>query len=119
MKTANISVSINTSKERKTYTGRGAVIFPFVVHRPILSHDEMIMGGSHWCVSHMASGRQAFRAKTLKDVRRMISILSGFNLFLMPEGDKFYELCQHKGQEVKNALLNGGFSFDTMRFDNV
>ena len=119
MKTANISVLLNTPDGRKTYTGRGAVIFPFIVHRPVLDKDEMTLGGSYWCISHMASGRQAFRAKTVKDVKRMVSVLSRFDLFLMPECDKFYELCSQQGQEVKNALLNGGFSFDTMRFDNV
>ena len=116
MKTANISVLLNTPDGRKTYTGRGAVIFPFIVHRPVLDKDEMTLGGSYWCISHMASGRQAFKAKTVKDAKRMVEVLGRFDLFLMPECDKFYELCREQGQQVRNALDAEGWSSVTMRF---
>jgi hypothetical protein len=119
MKTANISVLLNTRDGKKHYNGRGVVTFPFIVHRPIKSPDEMTMGSSHWCVSHMASGRQAFRARTLKDAKRMVEVLGGFDLFLMPESDKFLKVCREQGDEVKDALKAAGYSFDSWRFRNV
>ena len=119
MKTTNISVLINTRDGKKHYSGRGVVTFPFVVHRPIQSQDEMTTGSTHWCVSHMASGRQAFRVKTLKDAKRMIEVLGGFDLFLMPESDKFLQLCRDQGNDVRDTVKASGFSFDTLRFKNV
>ena len=119
MKTANISVLLNTRDGKKHYNGRGVVTFPFIVHRPIKSPDEMTMGSSHWCVSHMASGRQAFRARTLKDAKRMVEVLGGFDLFLMPESDKLLKVCREQGDEVKDALKAAGYSFDSWRFRNV
>ena len=119
MKTTNISVLLNTPNGKMNYTGRGVVTFPFIVHRPIQSWDDMQTIASLWCVSHMASGRQAFRAKTLEDAKRMVEVLGGFNLFLMPESDKFLKLCREQGNEVRDALKASGFSFDTLRFKNV
>ena len=119
MKTTNISVLLNTPNGKMNYRGRGVVTFPFIVHRPIQSWDEMETRASLWCISHMASGRQAFRVKTLKDAKRMIEVLGGFNLFLMPESDKFLQLCRDQGNDVRNTVKASGFSFDTLRFKNV
>ena len=119
MKTTNISVLLNTPNGKMNYRGRGVVTFPFIVHRPIQSWDEMQTRASLWCVSHMASGRQAFRVKTLKDAKRMIEVLGGFNLFLMPESDKFLQLCRDQGNDVRDTVKASGFSFDTLRFKNV
>ena len=119
MKTTNISVLLNTPNGKKHYSGRGVVTFPFIVHRPLRSLDEMSTGSSHWCVSHMASGRQAFSARTLKDAKRMVEVLGGFNLFLMPESDKFLNLCREQGNEVRDALKAAGYSFDNWRFRDV
>ena len=119
MKTSNISVLLNTRDGKKHYNGRGVVTFPFIVHRPIKSQEEMTMGGSHWCITHMASGRQAFSAATLKDAKRMIEILGDFDLFLMPESDLFLKLCREQGGIIKDALKNGGFSFNNWRFRDV
>ena len=119
MKTSNISVLLNTPDGKKHYRGRGVVTFPFIVHRPIQRWDGMQTGSSLWCISHMASGRQAFKAKTLEDAKRMVEVLGCFNLFLMPESDKFLKLCREQGGEVRDALKASGFSFDTLRFRNV
>ena len=119
MKTSSISVLLNTRDGKKHYNGRGVVTFPFIVHRPIKSPEEMTMGSSHWCVSHMASGRQAFRVRTLKDAKRMIEVLGGFDLFLMPESDKFLQLCRDQGNKVRDTVKASGFSFDTLRFRDV
>jgi len=119
MKTTNISVLLNTPNGKMNYRGRGVVTFPFIVHRPIQSWDEMETRASLWCISHMASGRQAFRVKTLKDAKRMIEVLGGFNLFLMPESDKFLQLCRDQGNDVRDTVKASGFSFDTLRFKNV
>tara|TARA_R100000455_G_scaffold27590_1_gene16751 strand:- start:64 stop:426 length:363 start_codon:yes stop_codon:yes gene_type:complete len=116
MKTTNISVLLNTPNGKMNYRGRGVVTFPFIVHRPISSWDDMQMDGSLWCISHMASGRQAFKAKTIKDAKRMVEVLGRFDLFLMPECDKFLQLCREQGQEVRNALEDEGWSSVTMRF---
>ena len=119
MKTTKISVLLNTPNGKKHYSGRGVVTFPFIVHRPISSWDKMQLDGSLWCISHMASGRQAFKAKTLEDAKRMVEVLGGFNLFLMPESDKFLKLCREQGGEVRDALKAAGYSFDSWRFKNV
>jgi hypothetical protein len=119
MKTANISVLLNTPNGKKHYRGRGVVTFPFIVHRPISSWDKMQLDGSLWCISHMASGRQAFRVRTLKDAKRMIEVLGGFDLFLMPESDKFLQLCRDQGNKVRDTVKASGFSFDTLRFRDV
>ena len=119
MKTTNISVLLNTPNGKMNYRGRGVVTFPFIVHRPIQSWDEMQTRISVWCVSHMASGRQAFRAKTLEDAKRMVEVLGSFNLFLMPESDKFLKLCREQGQQVRDALKAAGYSFDSWRFRDV
>ena len=116
MKTSNISVSLNTPDGRKQYTGRGVVAYPFVIHRPIVSVEAMLPGDTYWCVSHIASGRKAFNVKTIKDAKRMIGILGRFDLFKMPECDRFYELCRAQGQKVQNTLEDEGWSPVTMRF---
>lgn len=115
MKTSNISVSLNTPDGRKQYTGRGIIAYPFVVHRPIMSVRE----NAYWCVSHIASGRKAFNVKTIKDAKRMIGILGRFDLFKMPECDRFYELCKAQGRNVQNTLENEGWSPSAMRFTNA
>jgi hypothetical protein len=119
MKTTNISVSLNTPDGRKQYTGRGIIAYPFVIHRPIMSVREMAAGDTYWCVSHIASGRKAFNARTIQDAKRMVSILGRFDLFKMPECDRFYELCRAQGRNVQNTLENEGWSPSTMRFKNV
>ena len=116
MKTSNISVSLNTPDGRKQYTGRGIVAYPFVIHRPIMSIREMAAGNAYWCVSHIASGRKAFNAATIQDAKRMVGILGRFDLFLMPECDRFYELCRAQGRKVQNTLEDEGWSPSTMRF---
>tara|TARA_B100000161_G_scaffold261810_1_gene230683 strand:- start:381 stop:743 length:363 start_codon:yes stop_codon:yes gene_type:complete len=120
MKTKNISVILNTRHGRRYYNGRGAIAFPFAVHRPPPPPEgEMKMDRSHWCVSHLASGRLAFSVRTLKDAERMVKILSQFNGFMLPECDVFYEFCRNKGETIKRALRSEGYSFDTERFGNV
>jgi hypothetical protein len=116
MKTTNISVSLNTPDGRKQYTGRGIITYPFVIHRPIANDWP---GNTYWCVSHIASGRKAFNARTIQDAKRMVSILGQFDLFKMPECDRFYELCRAQGRNVQNTLENEGWSPSTMRFRNV
>ena len=122
MKTTNISVSLNTPDGLKQYTGRGIIAYPFVIHRPIvsirenMSIREMAAGNAYWCVSHIASGRKAFNAATIQDAKRMVSILGRFDLFKMPECDRFYELCRAQGRNVQNTLENEGWSSVTMRF---
>jgi hypothetical protein len=119
MKTANISVLLNTPNGKKHYSGRGVVTFPFIVHRPISSWDKMQLDGSLWCISHMASGRQAFKVRTLKDAKRMIEVLGRFDLFLMPESDKFLKLCRDQGNKVRDTVKASGFCFGTLRFRDV
>ena len=125
MKTTNISVSLNTPDGRKQYTGRGIIAYPFVIHRPIVNvlsskgRIERQSSDEYWCVSHIASGRKAFNARTIQDAKRMVSILGRFDLFKMPECDRFYELCRAQGRNVQNTLENEGWSPSTMRFKNV
>jgi len=119
MKTTDISVTVNTRDGKKIYNGRGFIAYPLMVHRPIDNVDTMELLKTGWSVTHIASGRQAFRVRTIKDARRMVQILSRFNLFKMPECDRFYELCKAQGRKVQNTLENEGWSPSTMRFTNV
>ena len=116
MKTTDISVLVNTRDGKKTYNGRGFIAYPLVVHREIENVETMKQLKTGWCVTHIASGRQAFRVKTITDARRMVQILSRFNLFKMPECDRFYELCKTQGESIKEALVDEGFQFAIGRF---
>ena len=111
MKTTDISVLVNTRDGKKIYNGRGFIAYPLMVHRPIDNVDTMELLKTGWSVTHIASGRQAFRVRTIKDARRMVQILSRFNLFKMPECDRFYELCKTQGESIKEALEDEGFLF--------
>ena len=111
MKTTDISVLVNTRDGKKIYNGRGFIAYPLMVHRPIDNVETMELFKTGWSVTHIASGRQAFRVRTIKDARRMVQILSRFNLFKMPECDRFYELCKTEGESIKEALTNEGFQF--------
>jgi hypothetical protein len=116
MKTTNISVMVNTRSGKKTYNGRGFIAYPLVVHRQIDDVETMEQSKTGWSVTHIASGRRVFKVSTIKDAKRMVEILSRFDLFKMPECDRFYELCEAQGESVKKQLTDEGFQFALGRF---
>ena len=117
MKTKNISVTLNTNSGIRNFNGRGAIAFPFVVHRPPPPLEgEMEMDRDYWCVSHLATGRLAFPVKTLKDAKRMLEVLSQFNEFKLPDCDVFHEFCRTQGETIKRTLTSEGYSFHTETF---
>ncbi len=79
MKTTDISGLVNTRSGKKTYNGRGFIAYPLVVHRPIDDVDTMELRKTGWSVTHIASGRQAFRVSTIKDARRMVKVPAVLN----------------------------------------
>ena len=119
MKTSNISILLNTRDGKKTYNGRGVIIYPFVIHRNIKNIKPMTYYKNDWCISHISSGRAAFYAKTLNDAERMIGVLGRFDLFKMPDCEKFNELCRRDGSAIRDALSKEGYSFITTRFRNA
>ena len=119
MKTSNISVLLHTRDGKRTYNGRGVIVYPFVIHRNIKDLKAMTYCKNDWCVSHMSSGRTAFYAKTLKDAKLMVDVLSRFDLFKMPDCEKLIELCGWNDSAIRDALSTEGYSFITNRFRDV
>jgi hypothetical protein len=114
MKTTNISFNLNTSTnnpENRTYSGRGKVCYPFVVHRPKFDGEQC------WVVSHLASGRQTFRAKTLKDAQKLVNVLTQFSVFLLPECEEFYLRCSRETPNIVGAIRASGYNRDSRRFE--
>jgi hypothetical protein len=119
MKTSNISIPVTTRDGKKTYNGRGVIAYPFVIHRNIKDTKTMTCYKNDWCISHISSGRAAFYAKTLNDAELMIGVLRRFDLFKMPDCERFHELCRREGSAIREALSNEGYSFITTRFRNA
>jgi hypothetical protein len=119
MKTSNISIPVTTIDGKKTYNGRGVIAYPFVIHRNIKDTKTMTYYKNDWCISHISSGRAAFYAKTLNDAELMIGVLRRFDLFKMPDCERFHELCRREGSAIREALSNEGYSFITTRFRNA
>ena len=114
MKTTNISFNLNTSNntpENRSYSGRGSICYPFVVHRPKFDAHKF------WTISHLASGREAFRAKTLKDAQKLVNVLAKFPLFMLPECHEFYCRCSNQSSTIIKTLENAGYNRVTMRFE--
>ena len=76
MKTTKGQFRIQTTEGWKSIEGRYIVTYPFFIHR---AEDEKI-----WKVSHLATGYNIRRVKTLKKGRSLAKALSPFKIFLMP-----------------------------------
>ena len=113
MSTTDITVSLNTPDGKKSFTGRGFIKFPFVVHRPIIG-DEL--RGSGWKVTHLASGRVAFSVATIADAKKAIEVLGQHSLFYMPDTDKFIRLCASQGNTIVGSMRAAGYDNTTGRF---
>lgn len=113
MSTTDITVSLNTPDGKKSFTGRGFIKFPFVVHRPIIG-DEL--RGSGWKVTHLASGRVAFSVATIADAKKAIEVLGQHSLFYMPDSKHFLKLCRVHGAEVGGSMIAAGYDGNTGRF---
>lgn len=113
MRTTDITVCLNTPDGKQTFTGRGFIKFPFVVHRPIIG-DEL--RGTGWKVSHLASGRVAFTVATIADATKAIEVLDQHSLFYMPDTDKFMKLCASQGNTIVGSMRAAGYNGNTGRF---
>ena len=113
MRTTDITVCLNTPDGKQSFTGRGFIKFPFVVHRPIVE-DEL--RGNGWKVSHLASGRVAFTVATIADANKAIKVLDQHSLFYMPDTDKFMKLCSVHGGEIVRSMKAAGYDGNTGRF---
>ena len=113
MSTTDITVCLNTPDGKKSFTGRGFIEFPFVVHRPIIG-DEL--GGRGWKVSHLASGRVAFTVATIADAKKAIEVLGQHSLFYMPDTKRLMSLCSKHGAEVTGSMKAAGYDGNTGRF---
>ncbi len=76
MKTTKGQFRIQTSEGWKSVEGRYEVAYPFFIHR---AEDEKT-----WKVSHLATGYNIKRVKTLKVGRKLAKALSPYPVFLMP-----------------------------------
>ena len=118
MQLTEISISLNTPEGPLFTKGRGYHDFPFTVHRKLSQRTGGILkNGSYWVITHTASGRSAFEAKTRKDAEGVIKVLKGFSLFYMPMCQSFIDMCKSNGAAIFEALDDAGFNKDTMRFE--
>ena len=118
MQLTEINISLNTPEGPLFTKGRGYHDFPFTVHRKLSKRTgDIVKTGSYWVITHTASGRSAFEAKTLKDAEGVIRVLKGFSLFYMPMCQSFIDMCKSNGAAIFDALEDAGFNKDTMRFE--
>ena len=118
MQLSEINISLHTPEGPLYTKGRGYHDFPFTVHRKLSQRTGGILkNGSYWVITHTASGRSAFEAKTLKDAEGVIKVLKGFSLFYMPMCASFIDMCKTNGPAIFDALEDAGFNKDTMRFE--
>ena len=118
MQLSEINISLHTPEGPLYTKGRGYHDFPFTVHRKLSQRTGGILkNGSYWVITHTASGRSAFEAKTLKDAEGVIKVLKGFSLFYMPMCQSFLDMCKTNGSAIFEALDDAGFNKDTMRFE--
>ena len=118
MQLSEISISLNTPEGPLFTKGRGYHDFPFTVHRKLSKRTgDIVKNGSYWVITHTASGRSTFEAKTLKDAEGVIKVLKGFSLFYMPMCASFLDMCKTNGSAIFDALDDAGFNKDTMRFE--
>ena len=118
MQLSEINISLHTPEGPLYTKGRGYHDFPFTVHRKLSQRTGGILkNGSYWVITHTASGRSAFEAKTLKDAEGVIKVLKGFSLFYMPMCQSFIDMCKTNGSAIFDALEDAGFNKDTMRFE--
>ena len=115
MRTTDITVCLNTPDGKQTFTGRGFIKFPFVVHRPISTIGDELRG-TGWKVSHLASGRVAFTVATIADANKAIEVLDQHSLFYMPDTDKFMKLCASQGNTIVGSMRAAGYNGNTGRF---
>ena len=113
MSTTDITVCLSTADGKQSFTGRGFIKFPFVVHRPIIGHE---LGGRGWKVSHLASGRVAYTVATITDAKKAIEVLGQHSLFYMPDSELFLKLCRVHGAEVGGSMIAAGYDGNTGRF---
>ena len=118
MSTTDITVSLNTSDGKKSFTGRGFIKFPFVVHRPIIGDElrGLELGGRGWKVTHLASGRVAAIVATIADAKKAIEVLGQHSLFYMPDSELFFKLFRVHGAEVGGSMIAAGYDGNTGRF---
>ncbi len=76
MRTTKGQFRIQTSAGWKSIEGRYEITYPFFIHR---AEDEKT-----WKVSHLATGYNIKRVKSLKSGRKLAKALTPFPIFLMP-----------------------------------
>ena len=118
MSTTDITVCLSMPDGKKSFTGRGFIEFPFVVHRPIIGDElrGLELGGRGWKVTHLASGRVAAIVATIADAKKAIEVLGQHSLFYMPDTKNFMSLCRVHGAEVTGSMKAAGYDGNTGRF---
>tara|TARA_R110000823_G_scaffold273480_1_gene392541 strand:- start:88 stop:465 length:378 start_codon:yes stop_codon:yes gene_type:complete len=117
MKTSNITVTLWTKGGKTLRKGRGVLCYPFVVHRDINQDtDDSLHTHGHWVITHMATGRCTFNARTLKDAQKIVNILSKYPVFKMPDVAAFLSICKELGPKVTDELVEAGYDPYTLSF---